>query len=174
MVVYIIFYFQIFLLFFLECGDRVFVVLRKEVYYFMDIKAERKTDKYKEWRLSILERDGHKCQECSGGDKLHIHHLVPSKVRIDLFYDPDNVIVLCQECHFKEHRSVGHLHKGRSCKKYLVITTKVLSKASGRCEETVRRHIREGKVDPWRLSSIRDWLNKVGRLEEEKNETQEI
>jgi len=55
-------------------------------------------------------------------------------------------------------------------KHYLKITVRVLAETSGRCEETVRRHIRSGKVDPYSLRSIRKWLDEVGRVEEVEDE----
>ncbi len=56
---------------------------------------------------------------------------------------------------------------GRGFTPYLVITVKVLAKASGRCQETVRRHIKDGSLDPWDMRSIHQWLDKVGRKETE-------
>jgi predicted transcriptional regulator len=56
-------------------------------------------------------------------------------------------------------------HTGSSYKQYAVITVKVISEVSGRCEETVRRHIRDEKFDPWDLKSIIKWV-KDNRREE--------
>lgn len=53
---------------------------------------------------------------------------------------------------------------------YLKITVKVLAKKSGRCEETVRRHIKAGKFNPYSFDSINEWLDKVGRVEPEEEE----
>ena len=58
-----------------------------------------------------------------------------------------------------------------SYKTYLKITVKVLAKKSGRCKETVRRHIKAGKFDPYSFDSINEWLDKVGRVEPEEEET---
>ena len=43
-------------------------------------------------------------------------------------------------------------------KHYLKVTVRDLSRVSGRCEETVRRHIKTGKVNPLSLESIYKWL----------------
>lgn len=55
---------------------------------------------------------------------------------------------------------------------YLKITVKVLAELSGRHQETIRRHIKAGKFDPFNFNSINRWLDKVGRVEpeEENNE----
>lgn len=53
---------------------------------------------------------------------------------------------------------------------YLKITVKVLAELSGRHQETVRRHIKAGKIDPFSFKSINKWLDKVGRVEEEESE----
>ena len=48
-------------------------------------------------------------------------------------------------------------------KQYLKVTVKDLAEASGRCETTVRRHIRSGKLNPYDLQSVCLWLYAVGR-----------
>ena len=51
---------------------------------------------------------------------------------------------------------------------YVKVTVKFIAKKTGRCEETVRRHIREDKLDPW------DWDAVVGWIEENKKVDTEI
>ena len=51
-------------------------------------------------------------------------------------------------------------HNGRGYTPYLTITVKVISEESGRCEETVRRHIKRGNLDPYSLDSIVKWIIK--------------
>jgi 5-methylcytosine-specific restriction endonuclease McrA len=59
-----------------------------------------------EWeiiRKLILERDGHKCRICGGGgdgQPLQVHHKTPRA--LDGPHDPDNLITVCQRCHFEE------------------------------------------------------------------------
>ena len=53
---------------------------------------------------------------------------------------------------------------------YLVITVKVLAELSGKHQETIRRHIKAGKFDPYSFNSINAWLDKVGRVEEDSCE----
>lgn len=133
----------------------------------MDVKAERKKKKYIEWRLGILERDGNLCRECGEGGEMHVHHIQLASVKPELFYEPSNVISLCCGCHLKKHAltDLAKNPSGRGCKKYLIIKVKLLSEMTGKCRETVRRHIKNGKVDPWDLRSICDWLDKYGKEE---------
>lgn len=53
-------------------------------------------------------------------------------------------------------------------KVYLKITVGFLAKKSGRCEETVRRHIKSGMLIPSDLEAIQKWLNKKGKVIEDK------
>lgn len=46
---------------------------------------------------------------------------------------------------------------------HLKVTVKTIAKASGRCEETVRRHIKSGRLVPSDLRSIQKWLNEKGK-----------
>ena len=128
----------------------------------MDIIATRRTKKYYDWRLTILERDGYSCNECGDGGELHVHHIQSALLKPELFYEPSNVDTLCRACHLKKHNPIGLAknQKGRGYNKYLIIKVKLLSEASGKCKETVRRHIKQGKLDPWDLRSICDWLDK--------------
>ena len=64
----------------------------------------RARDKYalrewKEMRSTILERDGHLCAVCGGGEDLHIHHIDRDPTNDD----PGNLITLCGICHARVH-----------------------------------------------------------------------
>ena len=64
----------------------------------------------KDWRLlrvTILTRDGYRCQKCdvalSGGrsnpNSAVVHHKIPHKGDLELFYDPNNLEAVCWKCH---------------------------------------------------------------------------
>ena len=86
----------------------------------------RTSDKYKEWRKSIFERDDYTCQycgrKCKKGDKvvLECHHKIPLSVLVKKYdiksledvvnnnhiFDISNGVTLCSKCH-KETDSYG-------------------------------------------------------------------
>ena len=58
-------------------------------------------------RSYILMRDKYKCRRCGQSGALEVHHIIhltPENItdgRITL--NPENLITLCRDCHFKEH-----------------------------------------------------------------------
>lgn len=59
-----------------------------------------KVPKRKRNRMAIFERDKFTCQIC-GNKGLEIHH----KDKWQENNDPDNLILLCKDCHKKEHQN---------------------------------------------------------------------
>lgn len=59
---------------------------------------------YKEWRETVLNRDGRKCTECGTTSNLHAHHIIGVQEAPDLIYDVSNGKTLCKHCHMKAHR----------------------------------------------------------------------
>ena len=59
-------------------------------------------------RLEVLDRDGHKCQNCEkpedgvGGLGLHVHHIKTREAGGP--DEPSNLITLCKDCHNRLHR----------------------------------------------------------------------
>ena len=76
------------------------VVKEKKRYYHTTSTAE-----YRQWRLSVFERDGYMCQSCEQiGGYLQAHH-IKSWVKYEkLRYKLTNGITLCQECHKLVHK----------------------------------------------------------------------
>ena len=60
-------------------------------------------NKYKEWRRSILSRDGRKCIKCGGVKKLHAHHKKPWAEYPELRYEVSNGETVCLDCHLIIH-----------------------------------------------------------------------
>lgn len=54
---------------------------------------------WKEIRDTVLERDGHRCAVCGGGEDLHVHHVDRNPTNDD----PANLITLCGICHARVH-----------------------------------------------------------------------
>lgn len=63
-------------------------------------EALRKSDRYKKWRLAVLDRDGHRCVMCSvSGVKLDVDHVKPfARFKAERF-DVANGRTLCVPCH---------------------------------------------------------------------------
>lgn len=74
----------------------------------------------KEWELTrdfILRRDKFLCVKCGrpAEEVHHIKHLSPQNIGdVSITMNPENLISLCRECHFNEHK--GEHGKGRAIK----------------------------------------------------------
>ena len=66
-------------------------------------KKIRSTVMYREWRKSILERDGHKCIVCGNTEHLHAHHIISFSRYPEFRFSLGNGITLCEDCHSKAH-----------------------------------------------------------------------
>ena len=61
-------------------------------------------------KLMLLTQRGNKCESCGrkGDEKtLELHHIKPIVERPDLAKDPENVILLCTECHKDIHKELS-------------------------------------------------------------------
>lgn len=67
---------------------------------------------WKKCREIVLKRDNYLCQSCfrKGIIKLAntVHHIESYKERPDLALDTDNLEVICDPCHNKEHPEKGY------------------------------------------------------------------
>ena len=57
-------------------------------------------------KLRLLAERGNRCEHCgrpATESKLELHHIQPISLRPDLRKDPDNLLLLCQECHRRAH-----------------------------------------------------------------------
>jgi len=60
------------------------------------------TEEYKDWRVSVLQRDRFTCQLCGQqGGKLEVHHIRPKYLFPELTLVIDNGCTLCKYCHQK-------------------------------------------------------------------------
>lgn len=66
-------------------------------------KCTQSTKQYKQWRISVFERDNYTCQECGDckGGNLEAHHIKPFAYNKELRFDINNGQTLCKECHKK-------------------------------------------------------------------------
>ena len=74
----------------------------------------------KEWRLTreyILKRDNYLCLHCGAPaqEVHHVIHLSPKNITdVTVSLNPNNLVSLCRDCHFKEHygdKGEGHRTK---------------------------------------------------------------
>ena len=57
-------------------------------------------------RQTMIRCSGHKCNRCGRGGRLELHHIKPLE-KGGRKYDPDNLEVLCRQCHFMHHDPYG-------------------------------------------------------------------
>lgn len=69
--------------------------------------------KLKLWRYRVLNRDGHRCQDCgTTNSPLHAHHIKSYSQHESLRFEDSNGITLCISCHEKIHgRPLGDLYR---------------------------------------------------------------
>ena len=69
----------------------------KKSKYFLYLKSN-------EWanlKIDLFNKRGRICEKCLSTDKLHVHHLTYKNIFKE---EPEDLIILCMECHKKEHR----------------------------------------------------------------------
>lgn len=71
---------------------------------------ERIIPGYKDWRISVYERDSYKCQICGDGrgGNLIAHHLDGYHWCREKRLDTGNGVTLCDDCHREFHRQYGN------------------------------------------------------------------
>ena len=73
-----------------------------------EYKRRRNRKEWKDWRLSVFERDDWTCQKClSRGVNLHPHHILNQYSNIAVMCNLNNGITFCKECHYSFHKKYG-------------------------------------------------------------------
>ena len=68
-------------------------------------KEQRRTPRYKKWRIAVFERDSYSCQNCGQvGGELNAHHIKHFSTFKKLRYELSNGLTLCVECHKRVHK----------------------------------------------------------------------
>lgn len=90
-------------------------------------KCIRESAKFRQWALSVYNRDNYKCVKCYSTESLEAHHIVELSIIISKFniknlkeaknreeiWDISNGITLCTKCHYDVH---GRTYNGHSNK----------------------------------------------------------
>lgn len=75
-------------------------------------QIERRSNKFKKWRISVFERDKYTCIDCGKiGGTLHAHHILPFATHKELRFEISNGKTLCMHCHKKYHPSMNFKYK---------------------------------------------------------------
>lgn len=64
------------------------------------------------WRMRVLVRDNFLCQKCGEDNRPAAHHITPWSKSVELRFDVDNGITLCNSCHNRYHG----LYKDEECR----------------------------------------------------------
>lgn len=65
--------------------------------------SQRNMPEYIEWRSSVFQRDGYKCQSCGVGGSVEAHHIKGWSKYPESRFDIDNGVTLCPTCHAAQH-----------------------------------------------------------------------
>ena len=78
--------------------------------FYTQITRRRLQKDWVEKKIEILRRDDYTCVKCNESLNywdykpiLHVHHIVPASEEMALFFDNDNLITLCEDCHNEVH-----------------------------------------------------------------------
>lgn len=74
-----------------------------QVFKFWDDLHDRNSQRYKDWRISVFQRDKYRCQKCGTQKDIQAHHIKSWKKNKDLRYVVSNGITLCRKCHLEAH-----------------------------------------------------------------------
>lgn len=71
-------------------------------------QIERRSEKFKLWRIIVFQRDKYTCQDCGViGGTLHAHHILPFAQYKELRFDINNGKTLCKKCHKAYHPNMN-------------------------------------------------------------------
>ena len=79
-------------------------------------KAFYKSKQWTQVREAVLMRDKYLCQHCGkpATEVHHIVHLSPANIGdMSIALNMDNLVSLCRECHFEEHRGEHGIGRAR-------------------------------------------------------------
>ena len=75
------------------------------------LKRKGNRKEYRDWRLSVLERDGFTCRRCKSTDNIQAHHIKPYHLYQDEQLNIDNGVALCIDCHEEATHLLKQMYK---------------------------------------------------------------
>lgn len=78
---------------------------KKKYIYHHDNKQFYNSKAWKDVRSFVYQREKGCCQRCGRfvhGRRAHTHHIIPIRVDPTLKYEPNNLMLLCPQCHVEE------------------------------------------------------------------------
>lgn len=97
----------------IECKNKMMSILKGESHWNYNsenqgIQKKRLWKEYKDWRLSVFEKDNYTCQKCNQkGQKLAAHHIKSYAANPEYRLDIQNGACLCSACHKEFHKIYG-------------------------------------------------------------------
>lgn len=73
-----------------------------------DLPDRKKDPRIIVWRKAIFKKYNYKCLVCKSNKNLNAHHFDSYDENIELRYDLDNGVALCEICHIEFHRKNGY------------------------------------------------------------------
>ena len=96
-------------------GSILFIVIVSLLYFFsswrdtqfskQDKKDYMRSEKWKQKRKLVLQRDGYCCMDCLSGDQLEVHHITYKRLGNEKLSD---LATVCRSCHQKIHNKYGY------------------------------------------------------------------
>lgn len=80
------------------CSVHVGYIIKRKPFEGASRSSLYKEYKWKALSKRILQQHPY-CAICGREDELIVHHIIPHRGNIDLFYDEENMVVVCKECH---------------------------------------------------------------------------
>lgn len=104
-----------------------------------------------EWanvRIELFNSRGKKCEKCSSKKRIEVHHLTYENI---FHEEPKDLIILCNECHKKEHpNNSKNKFKVKTKIKKRINVTKVGNRISKTSERKLIRALKSGKNVKWK------------------------
>lgn len=107
------------------------------------------SSEWAEIRIDLFNKRGKKCEKCGSLKNLHIHHLHYNNIFKE---EPEDLMILCGNCHSNEHDLINKKRKVRAKKRKKKIVTNAIratKQVNGlkRKIEAISRKYKNGRMD---------------------------